>query len=82
MVLVLAPREGGAGKKEEINKNGDIIYSGMHPILMVRIHTGVTREGIKVIQGIISLVRGGPGGRPEGWRNLCMVTEEDVRAAL
>jgi len=43
------PREGGAGKKEEINKNknGDIIYSGMHPILMVRIHTGVARGGAR-----------------------------------
>ena len=45
------PHEGGAGKKEEINRFGDIIYSGMRPILMVRIHTGVNEGEAREFQG-------------------------------
>ena len=51
----------------------------MHPILKVRIHTGVNGGLCRRIQGMISLGIDGTGGRPEGWGYWCIVMEDDVR---
>ena len=79
MVLVLAPPNRGSG--EEI-KNWDIVDSGMCPIIMVHIHTVVTGGLRRGVQGIMSLVMDGPGGRPEGWRYWWIVKDNAVSAEL